>query len=201
IYSSVLNGTLVPFKDDTLKTSYTPEEVVDLGVIKEDQQIPNPDNPDDPYDFIDTTIVTPFDPWKIVKWRVMEDWIFDRKSSRMIVRIIAIAPLYKPVVAGLELPETPLFWVRWDDEEADNDCRRLLTNYEMFNRWNDATRLSMMHFFEKRMFSSYIIKQSNEFDMKIKNYEEFENDPFAALLESERFKQQLFEMEHDLWEY
>jgi hypothetical protein len=59
----------------------------------------------------------------------------------------------------------------------------------------------MAHFFEKRMFSSYIIKQSNEFDYSIKYYEEFKDNPFGALLEAENLKQKLFEMEHDLWEY
>lgn len=203
VHQAVLNGVLTPFKDDTLKTFYTPEEVKELGGVESTISIPDPNFPDDPYAMIDSTINEPFDPEKIVKWRVIEDWIFDRKHSRMIVRIIAIAPLFRPVIGGTELPEQPLYWIRWDDEKSltNTDLRKFLVNIEMFNRSNDANRLSMMQFFEQRMFSSYIIKQSNEFDMHIKYYEEFKDDPFAALLESERIKQNLFEMEHDLWEY
>ena len=59
----------------------------------------------------------------------------------------------------------------------------------------------MAHFFEKRMFSSYIIKWSNAYDYKIADYEEFKDNNMAALLEGERIKHKLFEMEHDLWEY
>jgi gliding motility associated protien GldN len=196
IFSKVLDGTLTAYQNDSLSSQYTSEEVNERGAIVENKQVPNPLNPDDIYDLIDTTIVTEFDPEKIIKWRVMEDWIFDRKHSTMIVRIIAIAPLFKPVVAGLELPETPLFWVRWDEARED-----VLTNQEMFNPFNDAARISMAHFFEKRMFSSYIIKWSNPYDYMIRDYEEFKDNSMAALLEGERMKAKLFEMEHDLWEY
>ena len=200
IYQKVLDGTIIPYVDDTLKSTYTPLQVQDLGVFVENQQIIRPGS-DDPYDFIDTVIRTPFDPDKIVKWRVMEDWIFDKKHSRMIVRIIALAPIYKPIVGGVELNEQALYWVRWDEPEAKNDLKRLLVNYEMFNRFNDATRLSFSHWFEKRMFKSYIIKKSNEYDYNIKDYEEMREDPMMALRESESISQNIFEMEHDLWEY
>lgn len=196
IFNKVLDGTLIAYQNDSLSSQFTAEEVIGRGAIKENQSIPNPDNPDDIYDLIDTVITTPFDPEKILKWRVMEDWIFDRKHSVMIVRIIAIAPLFKPVTAGLELAEQPLFWVRWDETREE-----VLTNQEMFNPFNDAARISMAHFFEKRMFNSYIIKWSNAYDYKIADYEEFRDNNMAALIEGERMKQKLFEQEHDLWEY
>lgn len=196
LFNKVIDGTLTAYQNDSLASQYTAEEVIERGAIKENQSIPNPENPDDIYDLIDTVITTEFDPEKILKWRIMEDWIFDRKHSVMIVRIIAIAPLFKPVAAGLELPETPLFWIRWDETRE-----KVLTNQEMFNPFNDAARISMAHFFEKRMFSSYIIKWSNAYDMKIADYEEFRDNNMAALLEGENMKHKLFEMEHDLWEY
>jgi hypothetical protein len=74
-------------------------------------------------------------------------------------------------------------------------------NYEVFNRQNDAARLTYDDWFEQRLFSSYIIKQSNEHDNKIKEYDEFKDNGVAALLEADRIKQELFEKEHDLWEY
>ncbi len=197
LFNKVVDGTLTAYQNDSLSSQFTAEEIIERGGQTEDVQIQNPDgDPDDIYDLIDTTIVTPFDPEKILKWRIMEDWIFDRKHSVMIVRIIAIAPLFKPFAAGLELAEQPLFWIRWDETRE-----KVLTNQEMFNPFNDAARISMAHFFEKRMFSSYIIKWSNAYDMKINEYEEFRDNNMAALLEGERMKHKLFEMEHDLWEY
>jgi hypothetical protein len=51
------------------------------------------------------------------------------------------------------------------------------------------------------MFSSYIVKEANQYDNFIKDYEEFKDNGLAALLDAERIKQELFEFEHDLWEY
>ena len=36
---------------------------------------------------------TSFDPGSVMKFRIKEEWVFDREASRMFVRIIGIAPL------------------------------------------------------------------------------------------------------------
>ena len=74
-------------------------------------------------------------------------------------------------------------------------------NQEIFNPYNDAARLSFDDWFEMRMFSSYIVKESNVWDDDIKYYEENQDNPFASLLKSEAIKNDLFIFEHDLWEY
>jgi len=133
---------------------------------------------------------------KLVKIQVMEDWIFDKKHGRMYPRIVALAIVYKPVVAegSLELPDQPLFWIKY------SDARPFFINAEVFNR-NMASRISMDHFFQARMFDSQIIKEPNVFDYPIKYYPEYEDNGLAALLKSEEIKNELFVMEHDLWEY
>lgn len=195
VYKAVNDGILTPYRSDSLVSIYTPEEVLDLGVYRENQQIINPDNPEDPYDLIDTVITTPFDPLKIDKFYVMEDWIFDKKHSVFFARIIAIAPAYKPIAGGIELAEQPLFWIYYPE------LRNVMINWELFNRKNDASRISYDHWFEKRMFASYIIKQSNEYDYRLKDFPEFEDDGFGLLLKAEEIQNDLFIMEHDLWEY
>ena len=57
--------------------------------------------------------------------------------------------------------------------------------------------MSFNDFFEKRMFSSYIAKESNVYDRYILSYAK----GMDALLESERIKNDLFIQEHDLWHY
>ena len=52
--------------------------------------------------------------------------------------------------------------------------------------------------FEARLFSSYIIKESNVYDRRIKDYK---SNPMALLLESDKIKKGLFNFEHDLWSY
>lgn len=195
IYQNVMNGNITPYRNDSLISFYTPEEISEIGVIKEDLQVQDMAFPDDPYATKDTTIVTPFDPEKVVKWKIMEDWIFDKKHSVFFARIIAISPLYKPRIGGVELPEASMYWLKW------TDCRPILVNTELFNRKNDAARISIDHFFEKRMFASYIVKQSNEFDYEIKDFPEWKDDSYRALWEAEKIKNDLFIMEHDLWEY
>jgi hypothetical protein len=51
--------------------------------------------------------------------------------------------------------------------------------------------------FEMRMFSSYVIKETNEYDRMIENYAA----GVDAIMESERIKNEIFEFEHQLWEF
>ena len=111
------------------------------------------------------------------------------------VRIIAIAPLFNLMVAGQDLGEQELFWTKWDD------FKKVIVSQEIFNRQNDAMRLNYLDFFEMRMFTSYVVKESNAFDNAIAEFEEFKTNPFDALLEAEKIKNKLFEWEHDLWSW
>lgn len=195
IYENVMNGKLTPYKDYSLDSIYTPEDVLKLGTVSENATIQDPMFPDDPYALIDTTIVIPFEPSYIVKYRIMEDWIFDAKYSDLKCRIICLAPLYKPVFAGIEVGEQAMYWIKFEE------LRPLMVKTEVFNPYNDAARLSYDDFFEMRMFSSYIVKESNMYDSDIDDYEEFKDNGVKALLESDRIKNDLFIMEHDVWEY
>jgi hypothetical protein len=66
---------------------------------------------------------------------------------------------------------------------------------------NDSKRITFDDWFEQRLFSSYIIKESNMWDLRITDMDEFKTTNISALLEAERIKNSLFEFEHDLWEY
>ncbi len=174
---------------------YTEDQVKVRGGSEFVTQVQNPDNPDDEWDLIDTVIPIPFEPEAIKKYRIMEDWIFDYKYSDFRARIIAIAPMFNMTSSGVDLGEQPLFWVKMED------LRPILVNQEVFNPYNDAARLSFDDWFEMRMFSSYIIKESNYNDWDLKDYPELEDDGLELLLRSEELKNNLFIFEHDLWEY
>ena len=86
----------------------------------------------------------------------------------------------------------PLFWVYFPD------ARRFLKDAEIFNhRKNDAARMTFDDVFHKRFFSSYIYKESNKYNRQISQY----RVGLDALLEAERIKEEIFHLEHDLWEY
>ena len=133
----------------------------------------------------DSVVQNEFDPNSVKKFRLKEDWFFDKETSTLQVRIIGIAPIFLDPDAG----ELPLYWVYYPD------FRPILVKQDCFNPKNDAIRFSWDDIFEGRLFGSYIIKESNVLDRRIQDYKQ----GVDALMESERIKQDIFEWEHDLW--
>jgi len=202
LYQAVKAGNLIPYRNDSLTSIIPLQEFLDRGsdTIIVDQPISETDIELTQAD----TIITPFDPLKIKKFRIYEEWIFDKKLSTMYVRIIAIAPMYILQIAGIDLGEQDLCVLKYSKKPGDADpfdVREILVNQKVFNRQNDAARISFDDWFEQRLFSSYIIKEENAYDYKIRDFDEFKDNKVGALLESERIKQQIFETEHDMWEY
>jgi gliding motility associated protien GldN len=143
----------------------------------------------------DTTIVNEFDPDKVERYWIKEDWVFDKESSRMQVRILGIAPL-KTITNddGSFRDVTPIFWVYYPD------LRPIFARHEVYNGKNFGARMSWEELFESRMFASRIIKSTvnNPNDEFIKSYVK---DPILALLEGENMKERIFNYEQDLWSY
>lgn len=206
LYNSVLDGSLIPYIDDSLSSSRTIEEFENYfsQKVPEKRLIDPNGDVDDPTNFYMDTIVIKLKPDDIKKFKVLEDWIFDKKHSMMYVRIIAIAPIVKPNIEGADLGEQEWCWLKYHRDPTDEDrfdVREILVNKEVFNRQNDAARVTYDDWFEQRLFSSYIVKENNQYDNYIKQFAEFKDNGVAALLEADRIKQELFEKEHDLWEY
>ena len=85
-----------------------------------------------------------------------------------------------------------MFWVYFPE------ARNYLINAEVFNLVkNDAERRTYDDIFMKRMFSSTIVKESTVYDRNVSDF----MVGLDALLEAERIKEELFNFEHDLWEY
>lgn len=194
LYGLAISGDFPVYSDRDMQNFMDKDAVVDRMV---DTIYVDVIDPNDPYG---PSISTPQpevqDYTKVEKIRVQEDWIFDKVHGRMIPRIVAIAPMYKPTVANgtIDLPEQPLFWMKYED------LRGSFTNFEVFNK-NLAARISMDHYFQARMFDSYIVKEQDVSDMDIRFYPEFEDNTLGALLKSEEVKNDLFILEHDLWEF
>jgi len=135
------------------------------------------------------------EPDSISKFRLKEEWIFDKESSRMTVRILGIAPLMNQYTStGVFLGEKVLFWVYYPD------LRPTLAKYEVYNGRNYAGRMSWEELFESRFFSSYITKSTidNPYDQSLK---QSVKDPLFRLLEGENIKEKIFNYEQDLWSY
>ncbi|MFO7658069.1 MAG: gliding motility protein GldN [Bacteroidales bacterium] len=129
---------------------------------------------------------------------VKEKWFFDKNHSVMKVQIVGLCPIR--VFAQRDDQGMPTdvimkkkaFWVYFPE------IRPILANHEIFNRNNDAQRISFDDFFWQRRFDSYVVAESNVYDNRAINTYTLGID---SQLEAERIKQDLFESEHDLWEY
>ncbi|MDZ4706791.1 MAG: gliding motility protein GldN [Saprospiraceae bacterium] len=125
-------------------------------------------------------------------FRIKEIWFFDREASRMRVRILGIAPIRERIIAG-KAEEQAMYWLYYPQ------IRDILARHRAFNDFNDASPLSWDDVFEMRRFSSYIYKESNAQDLRLKDF--FPLDGVARLREGEKIKNKLFNFEQDLWEY
>jgi len=129
---------------------------------------------------------------KITRYRIKEDWIWDRQRSERYVRILGVAPMLEDFdVDGNSVGFRPLFWLYYPE------CRYVFANSEVYNMFNDAQRRTYEDLFQKRYFSSYIVKEDNSFNRMIVSYAR----GLDALAESERIQQELFNLEHDIWHY
>lgn len=132
----------------------------------------------------------------ITKFRIKEEWVFDKESSRLYVRILGIAPVktFTDKNTGKELGTSPIFWVYYPD------MRPALAKYEVYNGKNFGARMSWEELFETRMFGSYIVKSTldNPHDLYMKQYIK---DGVLQLLEGENVKNTIFNYEQDLWSY
>jgi len=145
-----------------------------------------------PYDFHDTIVQKTFNPSEIKRFRIKEDWFFDKQRSVMEVRIIGICPVKDNLDKnGVFRAYEPLFWIYYPE------ARPILAKAEVFNSKNGAERRSYDDVFWKRLFASYVYKEENVFDRKITDYAQ----GIDALLESDRIKRELIDFEEQMWEY
>ena len=182
--------------DDEFRQRYTNEEfieefegvetkqVFDQEALKRGEQI-----------MITKEVKKSFNRNDVKKWKVKEQWFFDKQRSVMDVRILGLAPMVEQIdEVTKELSGTykELFWVYFPE------ARNYLINAEVFNLVkNDAERRTYDDIFMKRMFASTIVKESTVYDRNVSDF----MVGLDALLEAERIKEELFNFEHDLWEY
>lgn len=191
IRNAAIEGQITVYSeiDDEFTTPLVPEEVAIAGVGTSDTITVL-----DPVTLEEKTEITnpTFDPQKVNKVRLKEDWIFDEETSTLVVRIIGIAPVLEVYDENGEYRgDKVLFWAYYPE------LRPLLARQEVFNAGNDGVRLSWDDLFEMRFFGSYIIKENNVYDRRIQDY----TTGVDALYEADRIKNQILDFEQDLWSY
>ena len=204
IYSAIKEGSITAYgnatRDDEFREEMSQEDIKKIGGAKEEMvETTNWEKVAEGFSEEESTKMTlnkkEFDRNQVKKWRLKEEWFFDKQRSVMDVRIIGMAPLKEDrdeVSGQLTGGFSPLFWVYFPE------AREILINAEVFNLVkNNAERRTYDDIFWKRMFGSTIVKESSVMDRKVNEY----MVGLDALLEAERIKTEIFNIEHDLWEY
>lgn len=138
---------------------------------------------------------------QIKKILVKEKWFFDKNYSTLQVRILGLCPirLYPKEIKGVETEEanaemvpSKVCWVYYPE------ARNLFSTHPVYNRFNDAQNVSFDDLLMQRKFASYIYAESNvQNNRSVSEY----TAGFETLIEGERIKESIFNLEHDLWEY
>jgi gliding motility associated protien GldN len=194
LYEAIQSGDITAFSgdDDRFTTPLTKEQVAQVVMGGNDTvPVTNLEGEVVKYEVRQKMI----EPDSIYRFRIKEEWIFDKETSRMTVRILGIAPVMaKYTSTGISVGDVTLFWAYYPD------LRPTLAKYEVYNGKNYAGRMTWEELFESRFFSSRITKSTidNPFDQSLAG---FIKDPLFRLLEGENIKEKIFNYEQDLWSY
>ncbi|MDQ3047300.1 MAG: gliding motility protein GldN [Bacteroidota bacterium] len=193
--ASMLDGTITlfdqPLTDDEFRFDMTKSEIEKLLVSWDSTA--TTEDPSNPGTYISAPTKNEITTLQVWKYWVKEDWFFDKQRSVLDVRIIGICPLIEKRTETGESTgaDKPLFWVYFPE------ARPIFANQEVYMRHNDAERRTLEDIFWKRMFSSYVRKESNVYNRGIFDYK----TGLDQLLEAERVKEDIFKYEHDLFHF
>jgi len=89
LFNYGINKQLTAYTNDSLTTTYTPDEITERVATIENKQYQNPKNPNDIYDLIDSTFVYDFNPDTIKILRVHFYWANKKNTTE--AKFFAIA--------------------------------------------------------------------------------------------------------------
>jgi gliding motility associated protien GldN len=193
--AAIKDGTITcfnnPLTDDEFRFEMTKSEIEALLVSWDSTT--TVEDPNNPGTFVAAPTKNEITTSRVWKYWVKEDWFFDKQRSVLDVRIIGLCPLIEKKTESGESTgaDKPLFWIYFPE------ARPIFANAEVYMRHNDAERRTLEDVFWKRMFSSYVRKESNVYNRGIYDYK----TGLDMLLEAERVKEDIFKYEHDLWHF
>jgi gliding motility associated protien GldN len=199
LYKSVTEGGVKPIEDERFKKPISKERFLKDYTGGYDT-VPVHGDLDNP-DLITKYEIRPneFPVDSVYKFMLKEDYIFDKESSKLVRRIIGIAPMMPPMVKGKMIEGIgneafPKFWLYYDD------IRAFLAKYRVFNPKNFNAVITWDDLFQAHLYSSYIVKSTkdNPKDLWMKDYI---NDPLFRLLEGDKIKTAIFDYEQNMWQY
>ncbi|MDR2027626.1 MAG: gliding motility protein GldN [Prevotellaceae bacterium] len=201
LMEGISKGKIQAYDDENFTSKISVEKVMErLGAVEREIEVEDMDNPGQ---MIKTKEIGQAN-WKLVReYKIKEKWFFDKRYSRMDVRIIAVCPIkvFKKGASGnnveagandTEILREELCWIYFPE------ARRVLANTTCYTGKNPQANISFDDIFHKRYFSSRITQATNVNDIEIREYT---HGGLEALLESERIKNEMLQLESDVWSY
>lgn len=134
-----------------------------------------------------------------LKYLIQEIVFFDRHTSRMHSKIMAIAPMNSDKITTRDstkvsdsMLQSMLFWISFDD------LRPYLAKQYIIPSQNETKRVTFDEFFAKHLYTSYIVGEGNMYNRMIPDYA-YTNEEIKK--EQDRIATELLNFEQDLWEY
>ena len=135
----------------------------------------------------------------IQEYRIRGYWYIDKRQGDLRYRLLGICPVADEA-RSLAFPDdgmdskVELFWVWFPG------AREVLHQAKAFNRQNTSQPFSYDHLLNARRFSAVIYREDNvQGDRGVKDY--ITDNALMQLLESERIKEEIRNIEIDLWNY
>jgi gliding motility associated protien GldN len=135
----------------------------------------------------------------IEEWRIRGVWYLDKRQGELRYRLLALCPVANEARSkafpddGLDA-KVELFWIWYPG------VREILHEAKAFNRKNTSQPISFDHLLNSRRFNALIYKDDNvQGDRGVADY--ISDNALMQLLESDRIKDQIRNIEIDLWNY
>ncbi|MDB4174952.1 gliding motility protein GldN [Flavobacteriaceae bacterium] len=200
LVTNLKNGTIQDVYSDSYFTQKTTLKDIDASLVYRDTT----DYGIDQFNaegIVDDEYIREFtlDAADIEQWRIRGLWYLDSRLGELRYRVLGICPVAPEARSkafaddgGDNLVE--LFWVYFPA------ARNVLHKAKAFNRKNTSRPISFDHLLNSRRFNSLIYKEENvQGDRAVKEY--ISENAFMQLLESDRIKEQIRNIEIDLWNY
>jgi gliding motility associated protien GldN len=129
-------------------------------------------------------------------YEIVGFWYFDKRQGELKYRLLGIAPVVPDVYTmNSEVKEyIRIFWIYFPA------ARDVLHKAKAFNEKNSATPITFDHLLNSRRFSGTVTKEENVYgDRSISEY--LKENAQMELLEAERVKEKIRNLEQDMWNY
>lgn len=153
------------------------------------------EKPYPPYEQFDSVSTHSFNPQTIKKFKIKEEWFYNKYKGFMEVRILGMCPVKENIdaITGEFNGYSDMFWVYFPEFDIVLAQEKIIKPFSVDTLTVDTYK----KIFSVRYFSSYIYKEDNAYDRQIQDYTKYGLD---NLIEADKVKENIRITESDLWD-